>query len=210
MNTKTLTSWLLIVGPILMFGMFAFLWPALIGEGETAASDVAELMDNPQLSLIMTAIGTLIFVGTISGLALLSWSKAPESGAVGALGSLSSIVFVGVAAVGIAAMGSNFGVIEEGAENVAGAEMISQVAGWGLFNGLFWFWSIGNILLGATLVVEKKLNNIVSWLFLLVGVLMVLTQIVEADLGDIVEIVIWISMTLVTVAVGYFNLKSDS
>ena len=39
---------------------------------------------------------------------------------------------------------------------------------------------------------------------------MALTQIVDADLGDIVEIVIWISMTLVTIAVGYFTLKSDS
>ena len=104
MNSKTLTSWLLMVGPILMFALFAFIWPAIIGEGETAASDVAELMDNPQLSLIMVALGSLIFVGTISGLALLAWSKASESGAVGALGSLSSVVFVGVAAVGIAAM----------------------------------------------------------------------------------------------------------
>ena len=143
MNSKTLTSWLLMIGPILMFALFALIWPAIIGEGETAASDVAELMDNPQLSLIMVALGSLIFVGTISGLALLAWSKAPESGAVGALGSLSSVVFVGVAAVGIAALGSSFGVIEEGADNAAGAEIISQVAGWGLFSGLFWFWSIG-------------------------------------------------------------------
>lgn len=210
MNSKTLTGWLLIAGPILMFALFAFVWDALIGSGETAASDVAELTDNPQLSLIMAALGSVIMVGTLSGLALLAWSKASESGAVGALGSLSSVLFVGITAIAIAATGSTFGIIEEGAENVAGAEMISQVSNWGLFPAIFWFWGVGNIILGAALVVEKKLNKIVSWLLLVLGVLMALLQIVDVDVADIAGLVIFLGVVVVTIAVGYFTLKSDS
>ena len=60
MNTKSLSGYLIAIGPILMMATWFFIWPALLGEG--AADDVlgAELikanieqgMDNISLTLL--------------------------------------------------------------------------------------------------------------------------------------------------------------
>ena len=49
MNSKTLSSWMLMAGPIVFVVLIIGVWGAVIGEGETAAENVANLID---LSLI--------------------------------------------------------------------------------------------------------------------------------------------------------------
>ena len=61
MNSKTVSSWMLIVAPILFVLIVFIAWPAVIGEGETAAESVALVLDKPTLSGIFTLIGTIVF-----------------------------------------------------------------------------------------------------------------------------------------------------
>ena len=47
MNSKTLSSWMLMAGPIVFVVFIIGVWGAVIGEGATAAENVANLIDKP-------------------------------------------------------------------------------------------------------------------------------------------------------------------
>ena len=76
MNTRSLTGWLLVIGPILTFIVLAGLYSALIGDGDPGPAAVADLMKNTQLSLIVTSLGSIVFVATFIGMALLANSMS--------------------------------------------------------------------------------------------------------------------------------------
>ena len=74
MSSKNLSGWLMIAGPILTFVVIGILWSVLIGDGETSKESVNEMAENRQLSMILVAVGSLAFVSSFVGLAMLSWS----------------------------------------------------------------------------------------------------------------------------------------
>ena len=54
MNSKTLSSWLLMGGPIMFVLVGFILWEILIGEGETTKENVALLLENKTISSLVS------------------------------------------------------------------------------------------------------------------------------------------------------------
>ena len=211
MNSKTVSSWMLIVAPILFVLVLFVAWPAVIGEGETSAESVALMLDNPTLAGIFTMIGTIVFGSLALGYALLAWSRADGSTTEGTLASLAAMIFVGMATMIFIGLGTTYPIIGEGAENLEEAEWIFAV-GDSMFAAVFLAWTLGNVVLGAALLIENKINRIASGLVLLAGILMVILHLL-VGIGDSLE-VIWIVPFFLTqisaVVLGIFNLRSES
>ena len=209
MSSKNLSGWLMIAGPILTFVVIGILWSVLIGDGETSKESVNEMAENRQLSMILVAVGSLAFVSSFVGLAMLSWSMQRKEESGSAYATVAGIIFVGITAIAMAATGMNYGIMEAATENMAEAITIDGVSNMGLFPALFWFWGIGNIVLGAAIVIQKNLHEILGWVFIVLGLLMSLLTIVDVDLNDGVGFVIWIVLSLTTVAAGVLNLRGN-
>jgi len=210
MTSKNLSSWLLIAGPIVFFVVIFGVWGAVIGEGETAAENVANIIDKPTVSSILVMLGSIGFVSIFVGYALTAWYRADGSTTVGTLASVASLIFVGLAAISMGFTGAHFGVIGEGEENPVEAAWIMAVID-NSFAAIFWFWALGNIILGAALFIEKKINNIASLLLIVWGVLVVLMHFtVEIEGIRPIGFIIFIGMMVVPIIYGIFNLKSES
>ena len=211
MNSKTLSSWMLMAGPIVFFVVIIGVWGAVIGEGETAAENVANIIDKPTLASILVMIGSIGFVSIFVGYALTAWSRADGSTTAGTLASVASLIFVGIAAISMGFTGAHFGVIGGGEEDAVESAWVMAVIDNGL-SSTFWFWALGNIILGAALFIEKKINNIGSLLLILWGVLIVLMHFtVEIeDFPRVIGMIIFLGMMVVTIVFGFFNLKSES
>ena len=138
MSSKTLTGWLLIAGSLLTCLVLGLLQVILIGQQDTPADSVAEMMENVQLSKIIIVIGAIVFVATFVGLTLLARSMQQEDKSGTA--ALATIVFAGLTAVGMAASGMSLGTLDAAKEisTQAGAN-IESVASFGMFAGLFLF-----------------------------------------------------------------------
>ena len=138
MSSNTLTGWLLIAGPLLTFLVLGLLQVILIGQQDTPADSVAEMMENVQLSKIVIVIGAIVFVATFAGLTLLARSMQQEDKSGTA--TLATIVFAGLTAVGIAASGMSLGTLDAAKEISTQAGVnIESVASFGMFAGLFLF-----------------------------------------------------------------------
>ena len=211
MNSKTLSSWMLMAGPIVFVVFIIGVWGAVIGEGETAAENVANLIDKPTLASILVMIGSIAYVSIFIGYALIAWSRADGSTTAGTLASVASLIFVGIAAISMGFTGAHFGVIGGGEEDAVESAWVMAVIDNGL-SSTFWFWALGNIILGAALFIEKKINNIGSLLLILWGVLIVLMHFtVEIeDFPRVIGMIIFMGMMVVTIVFGFFNLKSES
>ena len=143
MSSNTLTGWLLIAGPLLTFLVLGLLQVILIGQQDTPADSVAEMMENVQLSKIVIVIGAIVFVATFAGLTLLARSMQQEDKSGTA--TLATIVFAGLTAVGIAASGMSLGTLDAAKEISTQAGVnIESVASFGMFAGLFLFWVLGS------------------------------------------------------------------
>ena len=91
MNSKTLSSCLLMLGPIMFILTGFILWEILIGEGETVKESVALLNENTTVSSLVLAIGSISFISVFVGFALLAWGRAEGSTTSGALASVASL-----------------------------------------------------------------------------------------------------------------------
>ena len=211
MNSKTLSSWMLIVAPVLFFLIFFIGWDALVGDGETAAEDVAIVLGKATLVGILTMIGTIIMGCMTTGFALLAWSKADGSTAEGTLASIAAMIFVGMTAVVFIGLGMTYPVIGDGGEKLVEAEWIWAVSD-SIFAGLFLAWTLGNVVLGAALLIEKKINQIASILLLLTGILMLILHLLVGidDLPEIIWIVPFLLAIISAVVLGIVHLRSES
>ena len=211
MNSKTLSSWMLIIAPVLFFLIFFIGWEAAVGDGETTAEDVANVLAKPTIVSIFTILGTIILGSMTTGFALLAWSKADGSTAEGTLASIAAMIFVGMTAIVLLLMGMTYPVIGEGEEKLVEAEWIWVVSD-SMFAGLFLAWSIGNVVLGAALLIEKKINQIASGLLLLTGILMLIMHLLVGidDLLEIIWIVPFLLAIISAVVLGIFHLRSES
>ena len=210
MNTRVLTSWLMIICPIGMMVMFAGLEPFVMGapgEGlspnERVLAGLETFNDKKVAGYFILTFGLLFMVGMITSLALLGKSLK-ESGA--AIGTLSSLIFTAILAIPLVVMGlslSAYQFFADGDKDVAvSLELISDSA----FMGMPVFWGLGLALLGLGMVLEKKpLPTILSGLLCLIGIVMFPAALILDDIGFLVFA---ISILLVVVS-GVFILRQQ-
>jgi len=211
MNSKTLSSWMLIVAPFLFFLVFFIGWEVLIGSSENTSEEVANILEKRTLVGIFGIIGTIVLASMTTGFALLAWSKADGSTAEGALASIAAMIFVGMTAIVFLTMGMGYPVIGEGTENIAEAEMLWAVSD-SMFAGIFLAWTAGNIVLGVALLIENKINQIASGLLLVAGILMLILHLLVGvdDVSEIVWIVPFVLSLISAVVIGIFHLRSEA
>ena len=206
MSTKTLTGWLLVLGPILTFLIIGVLYAALIGDGDAGPDSVEELMKNKQLSLIVTSLGSVVFVGSFIGMALLAKSMNSGDKAGSAYATVAGVIFVGITAAGLIASGMNFAIMSI-AETDTGTAAIVDIVADGIFSSIFFYWGIGNILLGTAVLIQKRLHLVVGWLLVIFGILPVLFTVIDVDISNNVGFIVWIGVSLTATAAGVFVLR---
>ena len=206
MSTKTLTGWLLVLGPILTFLIIGVLYAALIGDGDAGPDSVEDLMKNKQLSLIVTSLGSVVFVGSFIGMALLAKSMNSGDKAGSAYATVAGVIFVGITAAGLIASGMNFAIMSI-AETDTGTAAIVDIVADGIFSSIFFYWGIGNILLGTAVLIQKRLHLVVGWLLVIFGILPVLFTVIDVDISNNVGFIVWIGVSLTATAAGVFVLR---
>ena len=209
MNSKSLSSWMLIASPILFFVVFIIGWDVVIGSSETASEELANIMTQQTTVAIFAVLGTAIFISMAAGPALLAWSKVDGSTLEGNLAFIATMIFGAMSTIALLSMGMGFPVIAGDTESMLEAEWIWSVSD-SMFAGLFLAWTFGNVLLGASLWIENKINKIASGILLLAGILMLIMHLLIAVAPEDVGFIPFIFALVATVIVGIFNLRSES
>ena len=211
MNSKTLSSWMLIVAPVLFFLVFFIGWEALVGSSDNSAEELANILEKRTIVGIFSVVGTIVLASLTTGFALLAWSKADGSTAEGTLASIAAMIFVGMTAIVFLFFGMGFPVIGEGAENLVEAEWIWVVSD-SMFAALFLALTAVNIVLGVALLIENKINQIASGLLLLTGIVMALLHLLVGidDMPEFIWIIPFVLAIISAVVLGIFNLRSES
>mgnify|MGYP004201344161 FL=1 len=209
MNSKSLSSWMLIASPILFFVVFIIGWDVVIGSSETASEELANIMTQQTTVAIFAVLGTAIFISMAAGPALLAWSKVDGSTLEGNLAFIATMIFGAMSTIALLSMGMGFPVIAGDTESMLEAEWIWSVSD-SMFAGLFLAWTFGNVLLGASLWIENKINKIASGILLLAGILMLIMHLLIGEVPEDVGFIPFIFALVATVIVGVFNLRSES
>jgi len=209
MNPKSLSSWMLIASPILFFVVFIIGWDVVIGSSETASEELANIMTQQTTVAIFAVLGTAIMISMAAGPALLAWSKVNGSTLEGNLAFIATMLFGAMSTIALLSMGMGFPVIGGDTESMLEAEWIWSVSD-SMFAGLFLAWTFGNVLLGASLWIENKINKIASGILLLAGILMLIMHLLIGVAPEDVGFIPFIFALVATVIVGVFNLRSEA
>lgn len=216
MNSKTLSSWMLIVAPVLFALMLFLVFPAVIGDGKNAGEDVTNLRDNRTAASILLMIGAIIFASMSIGYTLLAWARADGSTTSGTLASIAAMIFVGITTIVFIMMGSQYPIIGTDAEKMIGERLVEaewiMVIGDSMAPSIFLAWALGNVVLGAALIIENKIHRIASWLLLGAGILLVIMHLLAGidDKPGIMFMVPFLLTPISAIVLGIFNLKSES
>ena len=210
MNSKTLSGWMLTVAPILFVLILFIAWPAVIGEADTSAENVDLMLAKPMFTSIFTLLGIIIFGSMSMGFTLLAWSRADGATTEGTLASIASVIFVGVTSIIFIGLGLTYPILGEGADNLPEAAMLMAVSD-SMFAAVMIAWTLGNIILGAALIIENKINRIASGLLLLSGILLLIMHIlVGSDISlEVIWIIPFLSAPVSALVLGIFSLRSE-
>ena len=125
MNAKSLSGYLIAIGPILMMATWIFIWPALIGEGAPENAIGAELV-RANIEAGMDNISITVLVATLAGGSMLAmmlgftlWARSLQGeGKKGALLATIASITIPVAAAGfMLGMEFNFAAGDAWADN---------------------------------------------------------------------------------------------
>ena len=203
MNSRTLSGWLLVVGPIAIFAAFLG-WPNV----GTAQEELAELAKNPSTSIAIMGVFITGITLLFTGLGISSRTIAESGTKWSSLTVVSGVLFPLSIAVALASVGLNFGAVrlyETSVENanaifLIGYHMTDVV---GLVMGIS-FVSLGIALLGR---LEDLLRRVIGLLYLIIGSCHLIDVFVEST---ILGIVAWIGMFIVSIAFGVAVLRDQS
>ena len=210
MNSKTLSGWMLTIAPILFVLILFIAWPAVIGEADSSAENVDLMLAKPMFTSIFTLLGIIIFGSMSMGFTLLAWSRADGATTEGTLASIASVIFVGVTSIIFIGLGLTYPILGEGADNLPEAAMLMAVSD-SMFAAVMIAWTLGNIILGAALIIENKINRIASGLLLLSGILLFIMHIlVGSDISlEVIWIIPFLSAPVSALVLGIFSLRSE-
>ena len=123
-----------------------------------------------------------------------------------AYATVAGVIFVGITAAGLIASGMNFAIMSI-AETDTGTAAIVDIVADGIFSSIFFYWGIGNILLGTAVLIQKRLHLVVGWLLVIFGILPVLFTVIDVDISNNVGFIVWIGVSLTATAAGVFVLR---
>ena len=211
MNSNKIIAWMLIIGPIVTF-ITGFLASILIGQANTPTEAVQEIMDNQNLTTILTVVNSLGFVSALVGATLLSKTMSGEDKPGGIVAQISTVLFIGLVTLAIVGSLSDLATVgaiqskaTDAAINFSNAVTI-QIVGGVLWNGIFFYWGVAFIIFGIAALMQKRLHLIVDWVFVVFGTIFLILSIAPIDLGQAIFIVFGL-MVVNTIVGGVFLLK---
>ena len=215
MNTRSLTSWLLILGPIGMFLIWFILDPMVIGEApeglspsETAIASLQLDLDQEALSNVMNMIGGFAFIGIFAGLAMLSRSL---QGGGAAFGTLAGILFPAVVAIAVAGFGLSVEAQSHLADGHRDIAATLEITSDGLFGAMPMILGLGLILLGLGIARENgSLPAPLGWVIFIFGIGMMTGMFLDFSGGNPIGMVVWLGWMIITVATGVANLRTSA
>lgn len=136
MNAKSLSGYLIAIGPVLMMATWFFIWPALIGEGaeegvigvDLIKANIEQGMDNIYLTTLVATLGGGAMLAMMLGFTL--WARSLQGeGKKGTLLATIASITIPVAAAGfMLSMEFNFAAGEAWANNdVSNALIVGAV-----------------------------------------------------------------------------------
>ena len=204
MNSRNLSGWFLIVGPIVIFSAFLG-WPNV----ETAQEELAELAKNPSTSIAVMGVFiagiTLLFTGLSMSSRIISESATRWS----SLTVVSGILFPLSIAVMLTSVGLNFGAVRLYETSVDTANAIYLI-GYHITDVVGLAMGISFVSLGIALLrgYEDLFRRIIGLLYLIIGGCHLIDMFVEED--GVLGIVAWIGMFIVSIAFGVAVLRGQS
>ena len=211
MATKTLISWLMIIGPIGMIVVFAGVEPAIMGEADESLpapdrilSTLDAFTEKELAGNVINLVGLLFMIGWLSALAILG-KELKENGA--ALGSVASLVFTAVLAILAVSLGLSLGANDLFAEGNKAAAVTLELASESAWYGFPQLLGVGYTLLGLGLVLERNpLPRVLAGLFVLAGV----ATFILAPINDGLGFLLFLISILLVITSGIFLLRQGN
>ena len=215
MNSKNLSGWFLILGPLIAFIFGGLLSSFLVGTGDTTREWVANIDSAQGITAILTIIAGVGWVSAFIGTVLLCDSMQGSNKPGSVLARMGGIIMIGLAALAMVGSMVDLATVEmlqsdgDIAQNTSDAVTI-QIVGRTIWQGLFFFWGIAFVLIGLALVLQKRLHLIVNWVFVVFGTLFVILSVIPLDLAQAVGFLIFGIMSLNTVIAGVLRLRETA
>lgn len=214
MNTRSLTSWLLILGPIGMFLIWFILDPMVIGDvpeglspSEEAIAGLQLDLDQQALSNVMNMIGGFAFMGIFAGLAMLSRTL---QGGGAAFGTLAGILFPAVIAIAVAGFGLSVEATNYLADGNKDIAATLEITSNGLFGAMPMILGLGLILLGLGIARENgSLPALLGWVLFIFGIGMMSGMFLDFSGDNPIGMVVWMGWMIVTVVTGVISLRTS-
>lgn len=206
MSHRNVTSWLLIVSPILAMAMWIGVAPDT--SDMSPAEELAKLSENETRAMIGGMLGTLAMVGLLLGQTLLArWLRAPEKpGAICA--EIAAILIVILIPIMLIGSGYTWEAMSESGTDKSLAEAI-LINGEGAGAMMGTIWSIGLILLGVALVLQRKFHIAVGYIAIVLAAGILICEIggdVIGDVADAIQMISWMGMMALSVAIGILGI----
>ena len=215
MNSRSLTGWCLVLGPLLMFIIWGLLDPLVIGdasgEGLSPSEETLGYLElaaaKPVVANLFGFLGSLAMIATIAGF---TWLSRSIKGAGATWASIPGFIFPALAAVAIGFIGLSISAQDLFADGFTAAAAQLEVVGNNLGGGFGLFWGIGALFLGTALTCEKNIPAFLGWVLTITGLIMVVTSAFSGGQGGTFGFIIWIVMSLATIGVGINILRGNA
>ena len=208
-NCTHLAGLFLTIGPIGVFLIWGILQSAILGTNpnDPAATLLQANLDNQFMSTLLGSLGGLCFFALLVGFGLLALEVRSGGGTGAGYAGAAALMFPGVLAIGVANWGLEKSAVDLAVKEGIEAGVPMQVIANGIGGGIGVLWGVALLLLGVAIGLQKTVSAVLGWLLAVVGALLFVT--VFLDSGSPVGFVVWIGLTLVTVAVGVSALRTQ-
>ena len=201
MDTKSLKSWFLIIGPLMVLISFIF-WPTV----DTATEELLELSKNPLQSQIIMSLFVLGMILIFTGLSMASKIISEIKSSFSGLATASTIIFPMIIPAILTGVGINMAAVDLYEKSEENANSIYLVAYY-MVDGVQFAMFLGFLLLGISMIkaFENTTGKILAVLYILVGIFHLIGAF-DPNAAEAVDFIAWLGMFLVTLGFGVIAL----
>ena len=204
MNSRKLSAWLLIIGPIVIFSAFIG-WPNV----ETAQEELTELAKKPATSIAIMGLFITGITLLFTGLSISSRMIGEGTTNWASLSVVSGTLFPLTIAVMVISVGLNFGAVRLYETSVENANAIYLIA-YHITDVIGLIMGISFVCLGTALLVryEDLFRRIIGALYIGIGICHLVGIFLQDN--NVLGIVAWIGMFIVSIAFGVAVFRDQS
>ena len=209
-SSKTLSSWLLILGSILALVIWVGLEPVLVGDYNNPQEFLGLMAEAGDIGALLTLLGAVFFLAQIVGTVMFA-RQLGEGGSGAAIGNIAAILGVVLAAGVIVSNDLSLSALAAGdAGDAASAMALSQVgfysgASFGMFFGLTYL-CLSIPMIGQA---SDMFQKILGYLLGLLTLVMIISTLAGLDLDNIVGMIVWLGFVVTLVLTGIANLRKE-